>query len=260
VPVLTETSWEERFLELLPLVDKIIDFVAHRHRLSPADADDFGSDVKVKLIQDNYAVLRRFEGRSSMRTFLTMVIANALQDYRNAEWGKYRPSAEARRGGADAILLEQLIVRDGMPFDDAVHVATTNHRVTLSRSDLERIAARFPTRFRRRFEDDDALARLPSTERPDADLIERERQSWWTRVAAILYTLQEELDSQDALILAMRFEDGMQVAAIAKTLGVPARRLYDRVYQLLRRLRLALEAHGVDAGLVRELLEEEDGG
>ena len=68
--------------------------------------------------------------------------------------------------------------------------------------------------------------------------------------------LQLELDSQDALILAMRFQDGMQVAAIAKALGLPARPLYDRVYQLLRRLRLALEAHGVDAGLVQELVED----
>jgi RNA polymerase sigma factor (sigma-70 family) len=257
VPVVADVSWEARFLALLPLVERIIDFVAHRHRLSQADADDFASDVKVKLIQDNYAVLRKFEGRSSMRTFLTMVVVNALQDHQNAEWGKYRPSAEARRSGPDAMILERLLVRDSLSFDDAVQVATASFGVTRTRPDLERMAARFPTRFRRRFEDDDILTRLPGSQRPDASLLAHERETMWHHVAAILHALKDELDSQDALILALRFEDGLKVAAIATILGLPARPLYDRVYLLLRRLRLALEAHGVDASLVRELVEED---
>ena len=41
------------------------------------------------------------------------------QDWRNARWGKWRPSAEARRQGALATHLERLMRRDGLTFEEA---------------------------------------------------------------------------------------------------------------------------------------------
>jgi RNA polymerase sigma factor for flagellar operon FliA len=38
------------------------------------EADDFASHPKLKLIEDDYAILRKFQGRSSLRTYLTVVI------------------------------------------------------------------------------------------------------------------------------------------------------------------------------------------
>jgi len=46
------------------------------------------------------ALLAKFEGRSSLRTFLTVVIQRLFLDHRISAWGKWRPSAEARRGGS----------------------------------------------------------------------------------------------------------------------------------------------------------------
>jgi RNA polymerase sigma factor (sigma-70 family) len=257
VSVTAASSWEREFLELLPLIERIVEFVARRHCLSPADAEDFGSEVKIKLIDNDYAILRKFEGRSSMRTFLTTVISRAFLDYRNSEWGKWRPSAEARRGGPDAILLERLLVRDGLPLHDAFDLMNTNHGVTRGRSELEEMASRFPVRFRRRFEPEDALLSVPAPGRADGPLQEQEHQAAWDRTIGVLRKLQEKLDARDALILAMRFQDGRKVSEIAQVLQLDARPLYEHVYKLLDQLRSALEALGVDARFVRELMEDQ---
>src|SRR5437868_15414339 len=102
----------------LAVIDRVTAFICARHHLSAADSDDFSSHVKLKLIEDNYAVLGSFEGRSSIRTFLTIVVERLFLDYRTSAWGKWRPSAAAKRGGATALLLEQLLTRDGYSFEE----------------------------------------------------------------------------------------------------------------------------------------------
>lgn len=257
MPTVT-ASWEQKFLELLPLILKTVEFVARRYRLSKDDTDDFASEIQIKLVENDYARLRKFEGRSSMRTFLTTIISHALQDFLDSERGKWRPSAAARRAGAHAVLLEQLLVRDERSFEEAVHVMITHHGVTLDRSELERIASQLPVRFRRRFESDEALASVPTADRADACVLHQEWTASWERVVAVLRRVQDRLPSQDALILAMRFEDGMKISQIAETLKLEPRLLYARVYRLLEDLRFALEEQGIDATLVRRIFEDKD--
>ena len=105
----------------------MISFVSSRHHLPGSEADDFGSHVKLKLIEDDYAILRKFEGRSNLRTYLTVVIQRLFLDYRIKAWGKWRPSAEAKRSGPVAILLERLTQRDGYGLEEAVELMKTNH-------------------------------------------------------------------------------------------------------------------------------------
>ena len=99
---------EAFFVSNLALIEGVIGFVSRRHHLDAAEADDFEAHVKLKLVQDNYAVLQRFEGRCSLRGFLAVVVERLLLDYRTARWGKWRPSADAKRLGPTAVLFEQL--------------------------------------------------------------------------------------------------------------------------------------------------------
>ena len=142
----TAPPGEALFLSQLAVIERVISFVSSRHHLPGVDADDFGAHVKLKLIEDDYAVLKKFEGRSSLRTYLTVVIQRLFLDYRIAAWGKWRPSAEATRGGEIAILLERLTSRDGYSFDEACELLETNHQVTLPRAELEAMAGRLPGR------------------------------------------------------------------------------------------------------------------
>ncbi len=251
-----EKDPEALFVSQLDLIERVIGFVCARQHLASADADDFSSFVKLKFVENDYALLAKFEGRSSLRTFLTVVIQRLFLDHRISAWGKWRPSAEARRGGSTAILLEQLMVRDGYPFEEACEMLRTNHRVAADRAELERLAARLPVRVRRRFEPDDALANVPSRDRPADDLAaERDRRATGDRVSDALSTLMARMDPQDRLILALRFEDGRTVVEIAAMLRLDQKALYRRVERLLKELRMGLEAGGIDGASVLEMLE-----
>ena len=149
---------EALFLAHLDVVERAIGFVCSRNHLSAADADDFSSYVTLRIVEDDYEVFSSFQGRASLRTYLTVVIQRMLLDYRVRAWGRWRPSAEAKRCGPLAIRLEELLVRDGCRLDEAYEMLKTNHGLTVTREELERLAERLPSRPPRRFESDDALA------------------------------------------------------------------------------------------------------
>jgi RNA polymerase sigma factor (sigma-70 family) len=247
---------EALFLSQLVVIERVISFVSSRHHLPGLDADDFASHVKLKLIEDDYGILRKFEGRSSIRTYLTVVIQRLFLDYRISAWGKWRPSAEAARAGAIAVLLEQLIGRDGYSFEEACELLETNHQVTASRSDLAAIAGRLPIRIRRKFESDAALAQMPSDQPPVDDVIaEQERTATAARVGVALKSAMSGLEPQDRLILALRFEDGRSIVEVARMLRLDQKALYRRLDRVMKALRGALHAEGVDGAVALEIFE-----
>ena len=247
-------SGEAMFLAQLALIDRVIAFVCRRNHLTSADAEDFASHARLRLMDDDYAVLRKFQGRSSLKTFLTITLQRVFYDYRIAAWGKWRPSAEAGRRGAVAILLERLIGRDGHTFEEAFEIITVNHRVTVSRADLERMAAALPPRTKRRMEQDDLLEALPSGDAADGAAIEDERRRAAARITLALQAQLDSLPAQDRLMLRLRFEDGRTVAQIAAILRIEQKPLYRRLDRLLRELRDGLEDRGVSRAEVKELL------
>jgi len=66
--------------EQLATLDSVIRQVARAGRLQPHDADDFSQSVHVRLIERQYDVFDRFDGRSSLRTYLTVVVRRLLLD------------------------------------------------------------------------------------------------------------------------------------------------------------------------------------
>ena len=69
--VLDPRQW---YVEQLDVIYRIASSVCRRNGVQGADAEDFVSDVRLKLLQDDYAVLRKYRGASSQTTFLTVVI------------------------------------------------------------------------------------------------------------------------------------------------------------------------------------------
>src|SRR5436190_23742802 len=116
---------EELFLANLGLVDRIVAFVCRRNHYRDDEAEDLAGHVRLKLIENDYAILRKFEGRSSFSTYLTTVIQRLSFQYRVQMWGKWRPSAEAQRIGEAGITLERLMTRDGLTFHEALETLTS---------------------------------------------------------------------------------------------------------------------------------------
>jgi len=248
------------FVSQLALIERVIAFVCRRHHLSAVDAEDFASHAKLKLINQDYAILRNFEGRSSLRTYLTITINRAFLDYRNAAWGKWRPSAEARRAGPVTVLLERLVSRDNYQADEAFAILTVNHRLPISRDDFERQIERLPPRMPRRIEGEDALLEHPDPTSPEDGLLRSESQLAADHVRSVLKGALAEMPPQDRLILTMRFQDGRSIVDIATILGLDQKRTYRQVDRLLKTLRATMEAAGVSAADVAALMNDPSDG
>jgi RNA polymerase sigma factor for flagellar operon FliA len=253
-PGVPGVDYERFFLDNLEVVDQVVRAVARRHRLSADEADELGASIRLKLIDRDYEVLRRFERRCNLRTYLTAVVVRFFLDQRNARWGKWRPSVEARHLGPVAMLLERLVTRDGYSHDEAIEILKTNHLVEEPREELARMCERFPTRTARRILDDSNLDALPSSASAEEAFETTARTAQASMVAAALTAALAALGTQDRLILTLRFRDQVQVSKIARLLRLDQKQLYRRQEQVFKVLRRALEAQGVSrediAGLV----------
>jgi RNA polymerase sigma factor for flagellar operon FliA len=234
-------SQQQLLVENLDLVERLVRFVARRHHLSFSDAEEFASVVRLRLVENDFAILRKFEGRSLLSTYLTVVIERLCQDFSIARWGKWRPSAAARRGGEVAVLLERLIVRDGATFDEAVGTLQTNHGVSETRQQLHEILLTLPTRSARWNVHDPApppnVDAFTDQSHEDGSEVERVSRALSHAIAA--------LSSEDQRILRLRFEESLTVVEIAAVLDVETRALYRRLQSVIRALRASLEAQGV---------------
>jgi len=250
---------EETFLAELPRVERVVGATCRRHRLRAEEAEEFAAMVRLKLIEDDYAVLRKFQGRSALSTYLTTVVERLFLDWRNQMWGKWRPSAEARRLGPLAVRIESLMAREGHSLGEVVQIlAAAGGEGPAARAQVEAVAARLPVRMRRRLVGAEQLDRLPaSSARPDQELESREREAERERTEAQLAAAVAGLEPADRLLVRLRMEDGASVVDIARTLGVEARPLYRRLEGIYRTLRHELEARGVRARAVVALFEDD---
>jgi RNA polymerase sigma factor (sigma-70 family) len=253
----SSVSYERIYIEHAELIEGVLTLICRRHRLAGMEADDFRSIARLKLVDNDYEVLRKFQGRSSLRTYLTIVLDRVFLDYRNAQWGKWRPSAEAQRLGPVALRLEQLMSRDGFTFDEAVEMLRTQLGARQSRDELYEMASRLPTRLSRKPQGEEAIGHVEDpAPSPDA-IVEREELRPRAALArAALDRAVAALDPQERLIVRLKFVNGLGVVDIARTLKLEQRPLYRRLDQILKGLRQSLESQGVTAQAVAALLSE----
>ncbi len=252
-------DYERLVVDNLRLVDSVVRTIAYRHQLSADETDELGSSVKLKLVENNYEVLRKFEGRSQLRTYLITVVQRHFLDDRNRRWGKWRPSAAARRLGPIAVLLDQLITRDGLPFNDAAAAVAARFGDTLSRAELYEIAEQLPSRSSRVFVGEQELEHVAAPTPTGGDAIEQvERLLTGDRVERALASVLQQLGDEDRAILQLRFCGNLKLARIADLLGLPQKAFYRRVDDLMHTLREALESHGISDADIAAIIDHSD--
>jgi RNA polymerase sigma factor (sigma-70 family) len=244
------------FLEALPLIDAILLFLGRRHRCRGHEAEDFASWVRLRLIEKDYSILRRFRGQSTLRSYLSVVIQRLLVDFRRQRWGVWRPSASARRLGETATRLDRLLHRDGLSLGEAIEALRTSGQAPESEAELRELAAQLPAHVARRTEGEERLARLGVSgealvEKP-ALAGERAQRAWSLHDA--LQSALRELPPEDSLIVRLRFVEGFTAARVAEILGVPTKPFYRRQEGLLAKLRAALASAGFEASDLADLL------
>jgi RNA polymerase sigma factor (sigma-70 family) len=247
-----------RFLtENLPLLQQVVRRVARRHRLRQHEVEELLGAVQLKLVDNDYEAIRRFEGRSSLATYLRSIATRHLLDERTAQWGKWRPSVYAKRHGTTAMQLEMLVTRDGLRFGEAVQALRSTRVVHESEEELYRLSLGFPSRAPRRFVDVAVLQHVAIDDEVDTRLDGERLAALAMRTAAALKEALDRLEPQDRLLLKMHFEHDLPLSKIARVLRVAQKPLYRRKDQALALLGQELARQGLLREHIVQILGED---
>jgi RNA polymerase sigma factor (sigma-70 family) len=245
---------EALFLLRLASIERAIAFACHRASLRGADAEDFGSFVKLKLIESSYAVLHKFEGRCNFASYISIVVQRLLLDYRIRMWGKWHASAEAKRLGETAVAVEAMLLRDGWTIAEALP-ALRRRWPDVTEEMIESFLSRLPKRAARpRAVAVEMADEVAGETGADRVTFEKDRAEVARRLAAVVREALESHGEEDRLLFRLRFEVGLSIAEISRMLKTEQKPLYRRLQRLLRDLRERVETEGFDATDVEEIL------
>ena len=254
--VVDSTGMETKLLYDPELVEAITEKLCRRYRLEGDECADFTQDVHLKLIENDYARLRTFQGKCKLETYQFVVVKRLAIDYIVSKRGKWTSSAKAKQLGPAAVDLEILLYREHNPLDEAVRIMVSRDRHDLSENAVRELAVQLPVRAFGRRDGGDDVSELPDPARTDSPVLDHERRARFTAMRAKLIKALECLDPEDRLILQMRYWDGFTIVRISKILSL-GRRPHDRVARILKQLKTILENDGVEVDDVRDLFLNE---
>jgi len=240
-------DYQRLLLDHLDLVDQIVRTIGRRRHLSSTERDDFASFVHLRLVDDDYAVLRKFQSRSTLWTYLATVIEHLALDFFAQKWGRWRPSAVANRLGPVAVLLERLVTRDSHTIEEAMQIVRTNHGVASSDAQLRTIWDQLPVRSRTTEVGEEAAAAISSGESSERIVEDADRERSLARLQRALAEAFAQIAAQDRVLIALRFDQDLSVVEIARLTGSSVPTLHRRLDKSVKQLRLALTNAGFDS-------------
>lgn len=247
-------DYQRLLIDHLDLIGQIVRTTGRRRHLSAPEREDFAGYVHLRLIEDDYAILRKFQNRSSLRTYLAMVIERLSLDFCAEKWGRWRPSAMADRLGPVAVTLERLVTRDNHTLDEAIEILRTNHDVALSEIALRNIWEQLPARTRTTSVGEEAAATISSDDSSESRIEDADRRTRIEQLHGALQTAFADIPAQDRVIIALRFDQGLSMVEIARLTGSSVPTLHRRLDKSVKQLRAALTHAGFDPRDVASLI------
>jgi RNA polymerase sigma factor (sigma-70 family) len=247
-------DYQRLLLDRLDLINQIVRMVGRRRHLSTSEREDFASFVHLRLVDDDYAILRKFQNRSTLRTYLAAVIERMSLDFCAERWGRWRPSAMAERLGPVAIVLERLVTRDSHTIEEALEILKVNHEAGLTDAQLRRIWEQLPLRLKTTEVGEEAAHDLSSGDSAETAIDDADRRSSVDRLQRALATAFAQITAQDRVLIALRFDQDMSMVEIAKLTGSSVPTLHRRLDKSVRQLRVALANAGFDPRQVADLI------
>jgi RNA polymerase sigma factor (sigma-70 family) len=225
--------------------------------MTPDAADEFASWARLRLFEDDCAVLRKFRGDSSIRTYLTTVLVHLFLDWRNAQWGRWRPTAAARRLGPLAVELERLVLRDGRDYEEAVGTLVST-QAAVSRAECDEAWSKLKRQPVRKMTSTEVLIEVPARDEAH-QLVDFEGASLKAqRVSSAVRHALRRLDDLEQIILRLNFVNNFTAKQIAEATGLVAKPLYRRIEQIVAKLGQNLQAAGLTKDEVLDLLRNPD--
>lgn len=249
-------DFESLFLSNLQIIERIARSVSRRHGFGSDELDDFCSHVKTKFLDNDYSVLKKFQGRCSLPLYIKTVIHRLCIDYEIARKGKWRPSGTAQKLGSLAVQLEELLYKKHHSFDEACQILSSRQGVDLQPEMLHQLAQKLPKRWGKttvRLVPIDAVGGpglITSTEAPDPKMEESVQI-----LSQVLRDFIQGLSGADRLILKMRFEDDFTFEEIARLLKKKKLQIYWRLRKILSDLQKELQSRSLSRDRIREITE-----
>jgi RNA polymerase sigma factor (sigma-70 family) len=251
------TDFEAVFLAHLGWIDRVASIACSKYGVWGDEAKDFGAWVRLKLMEDDYAVLKNFRGGSELTTYLASVVTHHVVTFVRARRGRWRSSAAAVRLGSPAPELEMLVQRDGYTVAQAGEKLRTAGLTSMSDIELARLLAKLPERPPLRpvqVDPELVLDATPNESRADERVTAAEAEARHGEMMGALGQALQQLEPEEQVIVKMHFADGYTLAHVARALGLEQKPLYRRVERLRARLKAFLEAAGLCGEDVRRLL------
>jgi len=233
-------DYQRLLLDHLDLINQIVRTTGRRRHLSATEREDFASFVHLRLIDDDYAILRKFQNRSTLWTYLAMVIERLSLDFCAEKWGRWRPSAMAERLGPIAVTLERLVTRDNHTLEEAIEILRTNHDVGVTDGELRNMWDQLPARIRTTDVSEELAATVSSNDSAETRIEESDRRTHIERLQRALRTAFAQIPDQDRVLIALRFDQDLSMVEIAKLTGSSVPTLHRRLDKSVKHLRSAL--------------------
>jgi RNA polymerase sigma factor (sigma-70 family) len=240
-------------------IQKVAEITCRRNSVWGDDAEDFAAVAAIKVIENDYAALRQFEGKAQLRTYLATIIVRRFYEWTRERWGRWRHSSRAEQLGETAKHLEALVYRDGYSFREAIEVLRSRGTLAESDAELGRMFALLPVRTPHHARTESArLDGIVSAHETDGPILNAERDERCRGVMEVLFRALSRLEPDDQILVRGRYGEGRSVADVARVLRCEQMPLYRRSERLRGEIRTFMEASGVRGEDVRECLGLEE--
>jgi RNA polymerase sigma factor for flagellar operon FliA len=252
---------ENLFLKNLGWINRVAAMTCSQHGVLGAEAEDFASSIRLKLMEDDYAIIRKHRGEAALTTYLATVVVRQFHNHLREKRGRWRTSAVARRLGPPAPDLESLVFRDGYRLDQAGELLRTSGRTRLSDRELGQLLKELPARQPLRPKEvpgDVLLDQQEAAQHADRGVTDAETGALHDQMTDVLRRAMAQLGAEDQMIVRMHLQDGRTLADVARTLRLEQKPLYRRITRLRASLRAAMEGNGVRGEDVQGLIGGKD--
>lgn len=236
-------------------IQKVAEITCRRNSVWGDDAEDFAAIAVMKVIENDFAVLRQYQEKAELKTYLATVVVRRFYEWTRERWGRWRHSARAEQLGETAKHLEALVYRDGHSLREAVEVLRSRGKLAESDVEVARLFAQIPPRTPHHGKAEQApLDGIASGSQADGPVLDAEREERCRGVMDVMFRALSRLEPEDQVLVRGRYGEGRSVADLARALRCDQMPLYRRSDRLRNEIRSFMESAGVRAEDVRECL------
>jgi RNA polymerase sigma factor (sigma-70 family) len=238
--------YKKKTPSISPFRDDSSDITAqsmHVSSIDEIDADTLFNEVLDRLTSNSYKVLREFENRSKLTTFLTTVITHLIIDIKRKNEGRNRAKDRAKAMGPVGEKLYDLVLIKGYPVEEAFDFVNRTDGITETLEEIETMVEKIRGRQTSHPQPGTGVEKRT----PEVNLGKKQRTELNKKV---LNEVLSELNNEERFIIRMRFplsddEEPKNLSEIAKILRITEKAVDSRIRRVLTKFKEKMLKYGL---------------